>query len=80
MKPCCLRTRQATARFEEALDDDLNTAEGLAAAFEFVRDANSAMDGGEFRAGNTAPALDFLARFDSVFDVLRPSRKETGIG
>ncbi len=74
-----LRTRHATARFEEALDDDLNTAEGLAAAFEYVRDANSAMDGSEFRAGNAAPALDFLARFDSVFDVLRPSRKETGI-
>lgn len=73
------RTRQATARFEEALDDDLNTAEALAAAFEFVRDANSAMDAGQFLAGNTAPALDFLARFDSVFDVLRPSRRDTGI-
>lgn len=73
------RTRQATARLDESLDDDLNTAEALAAAFEFVRDANSAMDSGEFRAGNTAPALDFLARFDSVFDVLRPSRKETGM-
>ncbi len=74
------RTRQASARFDESLDDDLNTAEGLAAAFEFVRDANSAMDSGEFLAGNTAPALDFLTRFDSVFDVLRPSRKETGMG
>jgi cysteinyl-tRNA synthetase len=73
------RTKQATTSFEEALDDDLNTAEALAAAFEFVRDANSAMDGGEFSAGNAGPALDFLARFDSVFDVLRPSRKETGI-
>ncbi|MGE5568256.1 MAG: cysteine--tRNA ligase [Rhodospirillales bacterium] len=73
------RTRQATARFEEALDDDLNTAEALAAAFEFVRDANSAMDADQFLAGNTAPALDFLARFDAVFDVLRPSRKDTGI-
>jgi cysteinyl-tRNA synthetase len=74
-----LRTREANLRFEESLDDDLNTAEGLASAFEFVRDANSAMDGGEFRAGNTAAALDFLARFDSVFDVLRPSRREAGI-
>ncbi|HOK44483.1 MAG TPA: cysteine--tRNA ligase [Bryobacteraceae bacterium] len=73
------RTRQANASFEEALDDDLNTAEALAAAFEFVRDANSAMDAGQFLAGNTAPALDFLARFDSVFDVLRPSRKDTGL-
>jgi cysteinyl-tRNA synthetase len=73
------RTSEATARFQEALDDDLNTAEALAAVFEFVRDANSAMDSGEFRAANAGPALEFLARFDEVFEVLRPSRKEGGI-
>ena len=28
--------------FREALDDDLNTAEALAAIFEFVREANFA--------------------------------------
>jgi cysteinyl-tRNA synthetase len=33
------------------------------------------MDAGEFRAGNAAGALEFLARFDSIFDVLRPARK-----
>jgi cysteinyl-tRNA synthetase len=31
------------------------------------------MDSGEFRAGNAAAALQFLARFDSVFDVLNPT-------
>ena len=46
------RTHAAAAQFEESLDDDLNTAEALAALFEFVRDANTAMDAGEFRAGN----------------------------
>jgi len=70
------RTGEAAREFEEGLDDDLNTAEALAAAFEFVRDANTAMDAGEFRAGNSGPALDFLARFDAVFDVLRPSAGE----
>jgi cysteinyl-tRNA synthetase len=30
------------------------------------------MDADEFCAGNAAPALDLLARFDSIFDVLRP--------
>ena len=73
-------TRQALSRFDEALDDDLNTAEALAAAFELVREANSAMDAGEFHAANTQPANEFLARFDTVFDVLRPTGKETGIG
>ncbi len=54
------------------MDDDLNTAEALAAVFEYVRDANSAMDAGEFRRDNVAGALQFLERFDSIFDVLKP--------
>jgi cysteinyl-tRNA synthetase len=61
------------------MDDDLNTAEALAAAFEFVRETNTAMDAGEFGAGNAAPALDFLAHFDAVFDVIRPSGQQAGI-
>jgi cysteinyl-tRNA synthetase len=69
------RTAAAARSFAESLNDDLNTAEALAAVFEYVRDANSAMDSGEFRAGDAQGALDFLARFDSVFDVLRPSAK-----
>ncbi len=46
------RTEAAAQAFTDSLDDDLNTAEALAAVFEYVRDANSAMDAGEFRAGN----------------------------
>jgi cysteinyl-tRNA synthetase len=67
------RTQAAHNAFDQALDDDLNTAEALAAAFEYVRDTNTAMDAGEFLAGNAPAAQDFLARFDSVFDVLKPS-------
>ncbi len=67
------RTLQAGKQFEEALDDDLNTAEALAAIFEYVRDTNTAMDSGEFRAGDAPAALELLARFDSIFDVLRPT-------
>jgi len=70
------RTAQATLQFREALDDDLNTAEALAAAFEYIRDVNSAMDSGLFCDGNIAPAREFLSQFDSVFDVLRPTVKE----
>jgi cysteinyl-tRNA synthetase len=73
------RTAQAAQAFTDSLNDDLNTAEALAAAFEFVRDANSAMDSGEFRASNVAAALEFLALFDSIFDVLRPSVKTGGL-
>jgi cysteinyl-tRNA synthetase len=67
------RTAQASQAFTDSLNDDLNTAEALAAVFEYVRDANSAMDSGGFRAGNAAAALEFLARFDSIFDVLKPT-------
>ena len=70
-----VRTGEASAAFGNALNDEINTAEALAAVFEYVRDANSAMDAGEFRAGNQAAALEFLAAFDAVFDVLRPTAK-----
>jgi cysteinyl-tRNA synthetase len=69
------RTAAASQAFIDSLNDDLNTAEALAAVFEYVRDANSAMDSGEFRSGNVAGALEFLGRFDSIFDVLRPTGK-----
>jgi cysteinyl-tRNA synthetase len=67
------RAAAALKRFEDSLDDDLNTAEALAAVFEYVRDANTVMDAGGFRAGNAAVAEDLLSRFDGVFDVLRPT-------
>jgi cysteinyl-tRNA synthetase len=73
------RAAEGIRQFEEALDDDLNTAEALAAVFEYVRDANTAMDSGDFRAGNAAAARDLLRRFDAIFDVLRPTASEGGL-
>jgi cysteinyl-tRNA synthetase len=73
------RTRTAARHFEESLDDDLNTAEALAALFEFVRDANTAMDSGEFRAGNLPSALELLDEFDKIFAVLAPSEAKSGM-
>src|SRR5580658_6068345 len=70
------RAAAADQAFVDSLNDDLNTAEALAAVFEYVRDANSAMDAGEFRAGNVPAALAFLARFDSIFDVLKPTAQD----
>jgi cysteinyl-tRNA synthetase len=70
------RAAAALARFEEAMDDDLNTANALGAVFEFIRDTNTAMDAGAFLAGNVPAALAFLARFDEVFDVLKPTVAE----
>ncbi|HYL35003.1 MAG TPA: cysteine--tRNA ligase [Bryobacteraceae bacterium] len=73
------RTEAAARRYQESLDDDLNTAEALAALFEFVRDANTAMDSGEFRAGNLPPALELLDEFDKIFAVLEPAEAKSGM-
>src|SRR5207245_7648343 len=70
------RTAQALRDFDESLDDDLNTAQALAAVFEYVRETNTLMDAGEFPAAAAAPAMALLERFDSLFDVLRPASKE----
>jgi cysteinyl-tRNA synthetase len=69
----------AMKAFREALDDDLNTAEALAAIFEFVREANIAMDQGGFLAGNRESALAVLEHFDSFFDVLKPTAATGGL-
>ena len=69
------RTRKAVRDFDAGLDDDLNTADALAAVFEYVRDANTAMDAGSFGQEDASQALEFLRAFDSIFDVLNPSAK-----
>jgi cysteinyl-tRNA synthetase len=53
--------------FGSALDEDLNTPQGLAALFTFSRTANRALDAGTWGAGQTAAAL---ATFDRAMDVL----------
>ncbi|HYZ84341.1 MAG TPA: cysteine--tRNA ligase [Bryobacteraceae bacterium] len=65
------RTARATQQFRDALDDDLNTAEALAAIFEYLRETNSVMDSGQYKAGNKASTYALLELFDSVFDVLK---------
>jgi cysteinyl-tRNA synthetase len=64
------RAQAARQAFEDALDDNLNTAEALAAVFDLVRDANTAMDHGEFRGVDRPVFLDVLERWDRVFAVL----------
>ena len=74
-----LHAAKAMKDFREALDDDLNTAEALAAVFEFVRDANTALDDETFGAGNVPSAKAVLAHFDSFFEVLKPTEQAGGI-
>jgi cysteinyl-tRNA synthetase len=68
--------RAACQAFEDAMDDNLNTAEALGAVFTMVRDGNTAMDHGEFRAGDHVAFLDTLERWDRIFCVLEDNDHE----
>jgi cysteinyl-tRNA synthetase len=71
--------KKAKIDFRESLDDDINTAEALAAVFEFIRESNIALDAGEFRSGNVAAARELLHQFDSFFAVLKPTASASGL-
>jgi cysteinyl-tRNA synthetase len=74
------RAQDALARaregFEAGMNDDLNTSNALAALHDFRRDANSAMDAGEFGAEDREAALELLGRINSVLGVL-PEQEES---
>jgi cysteinyl-tRNA synthetase len=62
---------ESAERFEASLADDLNTAQALAAVFDMIREANIAMDRGQFRADERAKARAVLDQFDAIFAVLK---------
>jgi len=57
------------AEFQEAMDDDLNTAGALGALFTFIRDANTAMDAGRISAGDAEGMRAALRKIDPVLDL-----------
>jgi cysteinyl-tRNA synthetase len=63
-------------RFEEALDDDLNTAEALAAIHDFARETNIARDKSALKADDQKALLALVDRFDSVFNVFGEVKQE----
>jgi cysteinyl-tRNA synthetase len=64
------RVQKAEEDFDAGLSDDLNTAQALAAVFDLVRDANIAMDRGEFKRGDADAARIAMEKFDEIFGVL----------
>ena len=54
----------------------MNTARALAAVFDLVREANIAVDKGEFRQGDVPAVLEFLGTFDKVFAVVEDNDAE----
>jgi cysteinyl-tRNA synthetase len=72
------RSQAAIEQFENGMDEDLNTAEALAAIYEYVRAMNTAIDQNQFREENRWDAARVLEVFDSIFDVLKPSEPDAG--
>jgi cysteinyl-tRNA synthetase len=68
----------ATARdaFKTALEDDLNTAAGLAAVFDLVRDVNAAIDAKRVSAADAALVRQAIEEFDRVLGVVGLRRAE----
>jgi cysteinyl-tRNA synthetase len=67
---------RARENFERGLEADLNTAQALAAVFDLIREANVAMDRGEFRQSDVAPVRKTLESFDFIFAVLQDDDDE----
>jgi cysteinyl-tRNA synthetase len=72
------RSLEAISAFEDSLDDDLNTAQALAAVFEYVRAMNTALDEYQFGEENRWEAARVLEIFDAIFDVLKPAAQGRG--
>jgi cysteinyl-tRNA synthetase len=57
------------ADFQEAMDDDLNTAGALGALFTLIREANVAIDAGRITAGDAEGLREALRKVDPVLDI-----------
>ncbi len=63
------------ARFRQAMDDDLNTAEALGVIFEFIREANQLFESSK----DADAAAEVLTALDNVLEVLGLLPKEDKI-
>jgi cysteinyl-tRNA synthetase len=68
--------QKAKSAFTAALENDLNTAAGLAAIFDLVRDVNAAIDAREIGTGDAEDVRKAMADFDRVLGVISLRRQE----
>ena len=68
----------STAReeFKAALCDDLNTARGLGAIFDLIRDVNAAIDARQVSGADAAVVREAFEQFDRVLGVISLRRRE----
>jgi len=73
MKSLADSTKQ---KMRASLEDDMNTAQALAAVFDMVREANAAGDNGQLMRGDIPQLRGALQQFDDVFAVLKDDDAE----
>src|SRR5262245_9051013 len=61
---------QANAELDSGLDDDLNTAQALAAVFDFIRKCNIALTEGTVREDNRKQIFDFFRIVDERLAII----------
>lgn len=64
--------RTSVQRFEEHMNDDLDTPRAAAALFDLIREANKILDAGPVERGQLQSVSDTLRRIDTVLGVIRP--------
>ena len=69
-------SKRALTRFEEALDNDLNVAEALAAIHDFAREVNIALADGTIKSDDNHEMLEVVAKFDSVLGIFGDAKQE----
>ena len=68
--------KQARADFIKAMDDDLNTADGIAAVFELVRKINTALADKNVTKGDISVYFDEFTALTNVLGLLYNSNEE----
>jgi cysteinyl-tRNA synthetase len=72
--------REAVAGFREAMDDDFNSADAMAALFTFVNRVNSELDGrSALTPEDRDAAVDALRSMDSVLGILEVARASRAV-
>lgn len=67
------RVEEAKRAVQDAWEDDLNSAAALGALFAFVKEANTALEGGLLAPADAASARALLREADGVLGVLAPA-------
>lgn len=68
--------RMTGKRFEEEMDNDLNTPGALAAIFELAGEVNIAMENSNLSTGDAGDVYEILLRLDDVLGILTLREKE----